>query len=203
MFLLGHSIVGNTWARRSASILEEWGISDWPAWNHPGSSLEQYKAYVRGVVTRRCNLEWKDAVSTHALPVRYLDVRPDISADLAAAFVVQLGWPSMMLQRSLCRLRAGLLDMGHLDRGRSSASRRRCIFCDMPTLSITFHVLCRCEVWSGLRQAIWQLSPVAMPSTMQGQVVHILSASPADAHYCAVLALAGSLDRDEWQFWEG
>jgi len=108
----------------------------------------------------------------------------------------------MMLQRSLCRLRAGLLDFGHLGGKHSAAARRRCIFCNTATLSVNFHVLCRCSVWQNLTQLVWQFSTIALPETMGEQVVHILSASPEDGHYGAVLALAGSLDRDEGKYWE-
>ena len=41
-----------------------------------------------------------------------------------------------------------------------------------------------------------------MTEAMLEQVVHILRASPGDGHFGAVLALAGSLDRDEGKYWE-
>ena len=152
-------------------------------------------------MSSRCRHEWKASASAHVLPVKYLDVRPNMSTDLADAFPAQLQWHSMMLQRSLCRLRAGLLDCGHMDRRRSAASRRRCIFCDAATLSINYHVLCKCSAWADLRHQIWQKSQEEVPALMYDQVIHILGASPDDGHYCAVLALAGSLDREEDKFW--
>ena len=203
VFIASHSRRGDTWAKRSASMLTEWGILDWPAWSHPESSLDEYKRYVRHVVSSRCHLAWRQAVSSHVIPVSYLDLKPNMSTDFADAFSLQLQWHSMMLQRSLSRLRAGLLDFGHLDRRHSAASRRRCIFCNTATLSVNYHVLCKCSVWMEFRQLIWQMSRVAVPATMQHQVEHIMVASPYEEYYGAVLAFAGSLDSAESKFWEG
>ena len=78
-FLLGHSMQGASWARRGAELLRDWGILDWPAWSTPGSSPDQYKAYVRQSVARVCHESWLGVASAHTQPVEYLALRPSMS----------------------------------------------------------------------------------------------------------------------------
>jgi len=200
VFVLGHEIQGLTWAKRSLKLLDDWGIEDWQ--RSQRSSREEYKTHVRSLVAARCHISWADAASRHLLPVPYLCTRVQVAADLKLGLQLELPWFSLVLQRSMARLRAGLLSFGHVEGRRSSARRRNCIFCNVMCLSINFHVMCTCSHWDMLRRMVWdQAGPC--PTSLEEQVTRLFRMGPGDAGYAEILALAGSLDRECSRFWAG
>ena len=78
-----------------------------------------------------------------------------MSRDIDLLVFGDMAWSVLNSQRSLCRLRGGLITLSHLEVRRSAAQRTRCIFCDEPTLSPTLHVLCRCKRWAAERADVW------------------------------------------------
>ena len=200
VFVLGHSVQGLTWAKGSLKLLVDWGIVDWPHWH--GSSRESYKTHVKALVAARCSTSWVDTVSKHLLPVPYLSTRISVAADLKLGLQLELPWFSLLLQRSMARLRAGLLCFGHVEGLRSSAKRRNCIFCNVVCLSINFHVLCKCDRWEELRRKVWDQAGLC-PVSLEEQVTQLFRMGPGDPGNGAVLALAGSLDRECNRFWAG
>ena len=155
VFLRSAECIGDTWAKRSLALLEAWGVVDWPCWASPSRSKGTYKLYVKGVLQASCRGTIGAFAAHHTLPVSYVAIRNGPCTDLADGLAKGLPWYSLLLQRSLGRLRAGILEFAHLNGSRSNASRRRCIFCEELTLSVNFHVLCVCGVWAEMRAAIW------------------------------------------------
>ena len=155
------------------------------------------------MVQLKCQVSWRAAAANHRYPVEYLDVSPGARTDLQDALALNLPWHPLMLQRSLCRLRADLISFGHLEGMRTRAKRQRCIFCDMSCLSLTYHVLCRCSMWEEIRAMFWSSCGRVRPESLHSQVLIMLRTTPLQPGYGAVLALAGSLDRDARQFWAG
>ena len=151
-FILGHSIDGETWSKLSLKMLRKWGVQDWSTWEGGAGIRSAYKKYVQGVVEQRCLSLWHASAVTHSLPLPYLSHSCAVRQDLSSAMDNGLPWHSLMLQRSFSRLRANLICFGHLQNRRSAASRQHCIFRDEPSLSLTLHVLCRCERTANLRQ---------------------------------------------------
>ena len=154
-------------------------------------------------MTAACSSSWRRAAAAHVLPVPYLEHQPSISAEISQAVAKTLPWHSLLLQRSLARLRAGLLCFSHLGGRRSSAKRQRCIFCDSSIFSSTFHTLCRCTKWRSMRAVFWQVMQTPIPVPMHEQVVAILGCGPSSPGYGAALAWAGSLDREVDIYWGG
>ena len=202
VFMISHGVVG-AWAARSKALLIEWGVADWTDWAGPLSTRGQYKSYVTSIVRQRCHEEWVQAErNTRGLSICRTE-SAQVSNDLVAAPALGMPWHSLILQRSLCRLRANLLCFSHLDGRRSQARRQRCILCSEPVLSPTFHVLCRCTHQADLRDLFWSISGTARPESITGQVGIMLACAPGDPGYEALLALAGCLDRDARHFWGG
>ena len=112
-----------------------------------------------------------------------------------------LAWHSLVLQLPLARLRAGYICFVHLDGKRSSAKRQRCVFCDEPTLSPSYHVLCKCQVWVYLRELSWGMLNQERPSAQAAQLRVLFGACPGAPGYGCMLAWAGSLERDAKAFW--
>ena len=137
----------------------------------------------------------------HILPIAYGDVCPVLGSDLAHGMALGLPWHSLILQRSLSRWRADLLCFGHLQGLRSNAKQQRCIFCDTPCISLTFHVVNRCAMWAELRSAFWYEFGRHVPESLAQQVRVIFSTRPGSVGYGVVVAWAGSLDRDAKRFW--
>ena len=205
VFITAHTCYGQTWAKLGAAKLSEWGIFDFPVWasGGHGSTKETYKAYAIGQVERRSMSKWKGKVFTLESPVCYARYRPDASSDLRRGMRSSLPWCSLLHQRSVSRLRANLILFSHWGGRRSNARRQRCIFCDVPTLSPTFHVLCRCSKWDGFRTSFWQAVNATRPEQMQQQVVFILREAPGSHAYLALLSWANGLDRAAATFWGG
>ena len=203
VFENAHIVSGDTFAKRGAALLARWGLADFIAWKGPDESLGAYKKYVTKEVTARCLEKWTQEVQKNRLPVNYITIRPNMSEDVQEGLTHELPWFSMQLQRSACRLRANLLTFGHLGGKRSAARRQRCVFCEEPHLSSTFHVLCRCTHWEELRRLFWITCGQDTPATQEEQTIFILSSAPGDPSYGVFLAWAGSLDRDTRAFWKG
>ena len=151
----------------------------------------------------KCSNEWNDAISSHVLPVQCLTCRPRVSTDLRLGLDLELSWCSLGLQTSFSRLRAGLLCCSHSHCNHTTAVRSMCIFCSEVCLSINFHVLCRCSRWDHLISLVWSYVASPRPVSQESQVTIILRSGPGDAAYCAVLALAGSLDQETARFLGG
>ena len=182
--------------------LRLWDITDWPHGVH-ASSLEDYKVYVAQLVELTCLSRWRQVAGTHALPISFLEWRPLPSVDLCKEQARSLKWSTLLWQRSLCRLRCGLLRFGHVGGERSSARRQACLFCGTFSLSLHFHVLCRCPCWDEQRHIIWMIIGDSIPGSMESQLSGLFSLSPASESYHHFVSWAAQLDKRVCDFWGG
>ena len=201
-FVLGHRVAGDTWSKLSLQMLGRWGVLDWPEWSQAGSTRAGYKLYVKEVIIQRCLALRQAEAQRHVIPIPYDWFGRHVNEDLKAGMARGLPWHSLVLQRSHCRLRAGLIRFGHLLGHCSSAKRQRCIFCDTPCLSRRFHVIGRCEKWADIRAMFWTFHG-QVPDSLAEQVLAVLGSRPGHPSYGVALAWAGSLDRDAARFWNG
>ena len=200
-FVLGHSVAGQTWSKQSSAFLRKWGVQDWPDWAAPGAGRGSYKLYVKECLDQRCYGVCKREAERHTQPIDYADICGVVGQDLGRGMALGLPWHSLVLQRSLSRMRADLICFGNLQGRKSNAKRQRCIYCDTPCISLTFHVMCRCEKWAELRNLFWNTSGGQVPESLAQQVRSIFCIGPGQSGYAIVLAWAGSLDRDAKLYW--
>ena len=71
----------------------------------------------------------------------------------------------------------------------------------MPSLSLTFHVVCSCQYWDDLRRLFWLEHSMELPITKLGQVLVSLGTRPGQKGYEAAAKWASRLDRDAKRFW--
>ena len=150
---------------------------------------------------QQCLQLWQTQAKNRVIPISYLDCRPAPSSELAPHTLSLLPWSGLLQQRSLCRLRAGLLRLGHVLHAKSSARRQSCIYCDTPCGSLTFHVLAHCEVWSDHRNACWEQVGRAPPSGCAAQIHALFSLRPGGSGFSELLAWAAELDAEAKKFW--
>ena len=189
-----------SWACRSFEILVRWNIVDWPAWCERGSTLSAYKAYVKKQVMSVCLEQWRGSVSHHVIPLQYLAWRPCPSCELSLDGESDSSWRIMLGQRSLCRLRAGLICFGHSHGARSNARQQACIFCGTLSLSLHFHVLCRCGKWQDARERVWSDIGRAIPERQEAQVLNLFQLGRHDAGYAMLVDWARLLDADSTKY---
>ena len=202
VFVAAHSSPGRSWAKKSAGVLGKWGIIDWQVWRSEGTSLDHYKDYVKEQVERVCLASWSHQVSTHLIPIPYLERRELPTADLHPRRTCGLSWSTLISQRSACRLRAGLVRLGHLHGSRSGARKQLCIYCDTLNSSLHFHVLARCPVWATSREGVWMVIG-DKPELMAQQVHTLFSLAPGDIGYTQWVEWSAALDTGARCFWGG
>ena len=204
VFITAHQTEGS-WAWKSAAALHEWGIADSPVWLAKGGkvSLEAFKEYVECQVERKCSGKWRSAAGRHTLPIPYLDWRTAPNIEFREGDVGMLSWPNQIAQRAVCRLRAGLIRLGHVNMASSSANKQNCIYCGTLCSSLHFHVLSRCAVWLSRRQHLWTVIGRMPPSTAE-QLRVLFALEPGDGEaYHIWLSWAKDLDQKARHFWGG
>ena len=202
VFVAAHSFSCATWAAKSSRTLQEWGIQDWPSWKSSEVSLDDYKTYVKVCAERASLSVWRQQVAEHVLPIPFLSWSGAPRCDLQWHEASRLSWACLASQRALCRLRAGLLRLGHVSGQRSSARRQACIFCNTFSLSMHFHVMCRCTIWEQQRSSVWNQRENSMPpDSMHDQLAALFCTSPGDESYASLVAWARLLDNGVREFW--
>ena len=147
--------------------------------------------------------EWRCVAGKHVIPIPYLEWRAVPNIDFQARHVDVLLWPQQLAQRAICRLRAGLIRLGHVNRACSSASHQQCIFCGTLCSSLHFHVFSRCDEWSSRRQSVWTAIG-DMPSASAEQLRTLFALAPGDGEASLVwLSWAKDLDGMARAFWGG
>ena len=124
-----------------------------------------------------------------------------VSLDASAATGILSVQHISLGQKSLKRLRAGAIRMGHVLKRRSRARRQRCIFCDESSLSLTFHVMCRCPKWRDLRDQYWADRVESKPASIAAQVQQMLHTQHTHQAHEVILTWAANIDRDAMEFW--
>ena len=202
VFRLAHAWP-NSWASRSSAILSKLVILDFPAWQHQGGNLQQYRLYVR----QRCRdvglPSWREVAQRHARLPLYLEVQSQHSDLLHRIPALALGWDDKQAVRSFCRLRAGIIRLTHVDGRLSRASIQNCIFCSKRVRTGLPHVLCRCPTF----QDWWrQLATLRRPEDREfvsEEAKAILACPPSSSFFVLVLRFAKDIDVRARLFWNG
>ena len=103
-----------SWVTKSAALLRQFGIPDWPVWMTEGMPSGFYKAYVRNLLVVSYIKDWKADVSAHVVPIPYLSVSSEPCSHLTKAFALRLPWITLVGQRCVMRLRCGYVCLGHV-----------------------------------------------------------------------------------------
>ena len=108
-------------------------------------------------------------------------------------------WGVLTGHRSLCRLRAGLLNVSHKHLKKSSAKLRKCILCNKATYAPYLHILGECAKTEAHRvdMASW-----LVPGSPKEVSLQILRASPPHPGFEEVVALAASIEHLCNDFWQ-
>jgi hypothetical protein len=138
IFLLAGCGATNSWAAKSKRILERWDIPDYCDWEGGAAPLHAYLKFVKEAVAAISLAKWKLAVAAHDRPVAYLELSREPSCWPTLLLKAPVAWDVLVGHISLARMRAGLIDLGHVGGRRSNASIRLCIGCGCRTRA-TFH----------------------------------------------------------------
>ncbi|CAE8601069.1 unnamed protein product [Polarella glacialis] len=167
-----------SWADRSLQILNDTTVPDFPCWDTGDGTLPSYAKYVQCLLEKACLLEWRQAVSTHVSPIPYLDLSTCPSPNPRCILqTCGLSWPTLLGHVFMCRMRAGLVDLGHIAHRRSQAKIRYCPGCNQRVRAALIHALAVCPRWQPERSLLpygWDTNaPLALASA-------VLLVSPSD-----------------------
>ncbi|CAE8613108.1 unnamed protein product [Polarella glacialis] len=193
-FVAAHLSDGNTWAKRSRSLLEQWEVQDWPAWLATRSSSTKYCTYVKGDLAATCMRDWTPAAQKHVRPLPYLSLTAGPTTMLNDALRLRLAWAVLVGHRELIRLWRGLLRLSHVARKRSQASIQFCIFCQCRFRNVYKHVVRDCPVQADSRVLI-QNAGVDCSTCV------FLATAPSSSAFRSVVGFAVAVGSGERSFW--
>ena len=208
-FRNAHDSASSSWASRSLCLLNQLGIPDFPVWLGGGGDYKGYCARVRQLLVAAHLFSWRAAVAKHALrtikSATYVPcerIVPAIPSGLAAAIRSQFPWQRLHKQLSLARLRAGLVDIGHLAGRRSRARAVQCIWCDDLVSKLWAHVFGEFQHWCSYRSAVCiaMNGNVALSRTWDIMFA-TLSAAPGDAWFFSCLDYVDAVVASAETFW--
>ena len=169
--------LGGGWALRSSSALAKYPVEDWPVWcrqHHP--DIEQYRAYVKGVLSGCCRTTWGAAIALHSQRLPYYVLEPTLANIPKVLRGLDLPHEVLILVQHWCRLRCGLISLRHLHgRDGSGAIHQNCVFCEAPTAHPVVHCIALCPRWNDFRE---EFKVVAAPCNADGNqefARHVLS----------------------------
>ncbi|CAE8591239.1 unnamed protein product, partial [Polarella glacialis] len=155
--------------------------------------------FVRCILEKACLLEWRQAVSTHVSPIPYLDLSSCPSANPGCVLqTCGLSWPALLGHVSMCRMRAGLVDMGHIEHRRSQAKIRYCIGCNQRVRAALIHALAVCPMWQPERSLLPKCWDTKEPKDL---ALAVLLVSATDPTFSVSVALVVKIARDAAHFW--
>ena len=185
-FSAAHLLDSANWAKTSLNLLDDWTVLDWPVWSTCRRSHGKYSAYVKDVVYQVSLARWKTQVAKHVMPLKYLAIAQEPSAQVQDAFRLQLSWGTLVGHRDLLLLRCGFIMLGHVDFKPSRASVRHCIFCNKRYTGIYSHVVGRCE---------------QVPCRRPCNNLEDLAVLPGDPRFADIVAFARAVCKGARQFW--
>ena len=188
-----------SWTFTCRKTLREWGIPEFSD-TGPGIHLSAYKDQVTAIVAARCLPSRQAQCTRHVAPIPYLDLTPTHSRVLDLVAASQLQWHVTIAVRSWCRMRAGLICVGHRHGNRSSARLQNCVFCDAMVRNPLKHVLGVCPIWSRQRQGFSSHCPGADVSADVITLAVLRAVPPSDGFSCAAL-WADEIDRAASTAW--
>ena len=145
---------------------------------------------------------WQKAAGKHRIPIPYLRVMPGISCALRSALLLELPWHILRGQHAVCRLRCGLVALGHRQGRRSCAKTQNCIFCEAPLSHVWAHVFGACPISSEHRTAA--LSALNAPAELRAWDIMyaIVSAVPSRQAYKECVSFIAEVVIHAEQFWK-
>ena len=195
MYHKAHLSQGNTWAKYTWHLLNNWGLLDWPTWYENSKADQTYSSYVFHTLRRTCYKKWVESVSNHVWPIPYLDLQPSPTNLFRQAFKLGIVWDTLLHQTALSKIRCGYVALGHNDGKPSRARVQTCIFCGRRYTSVQFHVICRCSTLSPHRD---QLTDAGFDCSS----MKFLGMKPSEPMYELVAAFAAILANQAASFWK-
>ena len=167
---------------------------DWPVWCSSQSRHGCYKMYVKKSLVDACIPEWKSSVARHLLPIPYLSiaVAPHNSVFEARGF--KLSWNTLTGHLHLCRLRCGMMRLGHLNGRGSGAKVQQCILCNKRYTAVFSHVITSCSSLASERSS-WQ---AALDRAVCAQD---LTCGPDETGFVEAVVFASEVARESHAFW--
>ena len=202
MFILAHRCSGDTWAKKSLTLLEQWNVPDWPEWEGAGRVFTSYTAHVMEVLSRHHSEAWRAAVKKHCVPVQYLRIVLCFSNALKWGLQPDRAWGVLLGQRYMVRLRCGLVPLGHRHLKLSPASTQCCIFCDVETSAVWAHVFGACPQWSSLRSHALCAMGLAQDSRQWDTMYSVLASCPDAPGYEQCISFVSAVVVAADTFWQ-
>ena len=192
---IGHNF-GTTWATKSLCVLESVGVPDLPSLGSPMMPLKLYKVLIRGKLQASCSSSRNNATARHAIPFPYQDLMATSVCLSHPRAWKAMCWDGLKGHYSLCRLRAGLLELGHLRGKKNAAPQIRCIMCEALVRSPYSHVLGECG---------W-LQNFDLPSAWDSMsareaAFRFLTTTPEQQHFPAVARACSAIELAHEAFW--
>ena len=200
-FLLSQSVEGS-WCARSASLLRDWSVLDWPDWHVEVKSYQLYKSYVDSALVTACLPRWLARVQQHrsSIPYYRFDAQPGLVLDVCRHG--HLPHDISMMFRSWLRLRCGLLVLSHLDGRRSAARFQLCIFCGSWIRNPMVHCLSKCPHWNSHRDGICLCLGTVESMGCQEFALQCLRSSIPSKTLGLVVKWSSCIDRVEFEYWK-
>ena len=202
-FPQAHSTSTCTWASVSLVLLSHWGVPDWPDAADSCQSLQSYFDLVDKILRARSLEQWLSDVRPHVAPVDYRLVMSVPCTHLRDAWKFGHPWEVLVGQRSLSRLRAGLLRLGHRGGRKSSARVQHCIGCDGEIENLVWHMIFECEaVGTDARRELSEaLQDSVISLSALDALSSLLSLSIDHAAFPALVSLSTRIERTSEHFW--
>ena len=201
-FLRCLSLVGGTtWAHLGGRLLQSWGISEF-APVEGGDGFRRYCRYVKQVVLERCDQERRRGRAAHRFPIPFSDLVLGVAPSLRHREMLRggLSWDVLSGIRSWCRIRAGIVVLGHRRGQRSQARVQCCIFCDCESSSLYQHVFLHCPHWIQERSGL----ALVLGHSVGTQLCHLIALLRLfvrDSGFVEVVAWCREVDRGVHRFW--
>jgi hypothetical protein len=201
VFVRAGDMAGPSWAKQSRDLLATWGVPDWPLWAGPQSTVCEYVALARDTLETACLARWRGRVASHKTPVAYNTLQANPSTALHASMLPPVPWKVFVGQRSWCRLRSGLVDLGHRGGRRTAARWQQCIGCGKVHRSVWIHVFAECPQWHVERTAMQAGEDSEPDGSRLAFAMRVLQSRPGQQGYPEAVALAAAIERTARTFW--
>ena len=168
-----------------------------PALGSPAMPLSLYKPLVRSFMQRAREVSLKVEFDKHKTPFAYVHLVSSSTCASQQRVWKRMQWEELTGHSCLCKLRAGLYDLRHVNRRKSIAGHAKCILCMKPVRCGYVHMLTACPSIS--RDGL----PVEWGRLEARDAARLLLTSvPGHAHFLAVVRIAVEIDRRHREFWQ-
>ena len=123
------------------------------------------------------------------------------SALVQKALTSQLEWATLKGMLALCRIRAGVVCLSHIDRRHSQARVQHCIHCNVSNNDPYLHAFLLCETWHMQRELVFK--SIEKPVRLNRQALYdILNTAPGQPGFECIVELCVEIDRAAQKFWQ-